>query len=140
MYATLTNMNKDRNPVVWFEIYVSDMGRAKAFYEKTLDTTLQELPSPDSTIRMMAFPMHSPDSGGGEFPGACGALVKMDGVTPGGGGTLVYFSCKDCAEDEARAAEAGGQVIKPKFSIGEYGFISLIIDTEGNMFGLHSRQ
>ena len=25
------------NPVVWFEIYVENMARAKAFYEATLD-------------------------------------------------------------------------------------------------------
>lgn len=131
-------MTKDRNPVGWFEIYVSDMERAKAFYEGMLDVKLEDLPSPDVSIEMKAFPMRAPDECGGELPGACGALAKMQGVNPGGGGTLVYFSCADCAEDEARASKAGGQVIKPKFSIGEYGFISLVVDTEGNMIGLHS--
>ncbi len=133
-------MNKERNPVGWFEIYVADMERAKAFYETMLDTKLQELPTPDPSMRMMAFPMRMADECGGELPGACGALVKMEGVTPGGGGTLVYFSCVDCAEDEARGAAAGGHVIKPKFPIGEYGFISLVADTEGNCIGLHSMQ
>jgi uncharacterized protein len=131
-------MNKERNPVGWFEIYVTDMGRARAFYEAMLDTELEELPSPDPGIQMMAFPMRAADECGGELPGACGALAKMEGVGPGGGGTLVYFSCVDCAEDEARAARAGGHVIKPKFSIGEYGFISLVTDSEGNTVGLHS--
>ena len=32
----------------------------------------------------------------------------------------------------------GGQVVRAKFSIGEYGFIALVRDTEGNMIGLHS--
>ena len=131
-------MNKEQNPVCWFEIYVSDMARATAFYEAMLDTKLEALASPDPTIEMMAFPMRTPDECGGELSGACGALTKMDGVKPGGGGTLVYFSCTDCAEDEARAAKSGGQVIKTKFSIGEYGFISLVGDTEGNLIGLHS--
>jgi predicted enzyme related to lactoylglutathione lyase len=27
------------NPVTWFEIYVKDMARAKAFYEKTLGSS-----------------------------------------------------------------------------------------------------
>lgn len=131
-------MNKERNPVGWFEIYVSDMERAKAFYEKTLDIKIEELPMPDPNLQMLVFPMPTTEDCGGERPGACGALVKMEGMSPGSGGTLVYFSCIDCAEDEARAAEAGGQVIKPKFSIGEYGFISLVVDPEGNMIGLHS--
>jgi predicted enzyme related to lactoylglutathione lyase len=106
-------MNKDRNPVGWFEIYVSDMERAKAFYEAMLDVKLGDLPSPDASIEMKAFPMRAPDECGGELPGASGALAKMEGVSPGGGGTLVYFSCIDCAHDEARAAKAGGRVLKP---------------------------
>jgi uncharacterized protein len=133
-------MNKDRNPVGWFEIYVSDMERAKNFYEAMLNVDLEDLPSPDTSISMKAFPMRAPDECGGELPGACGALAKMEGVNPGGCGTLVYFSCIDCADDEARAAKAGGKVLKSKFSIGQYGFISLIADTEGNCIGLHSMQ
>jgi len=133
-------MKNDRNPVGWFEIYVADMERAQAFYEAMLDVRLEDLPSPDASIQMKAFPMKAPDECGGELPGACGALAKMEGVSPGGGGTLVYFSCIDCADDEARATKADGTVLKPKFSIGEYGFISLIADTEGNCIGLHSMQ
>jgi hypothetical protein len=133
-------MNKERNPVGWFEIYVSDMERAKAFYEAMLDVKMENLPSPDSSVEMVAFPMQPPDESGSDLPGASGALAKMDGITPGGGGTLVYFSCTDCAVEEARAAEAGGKVIRPKLSIGDYGFISLIADTEGNCIGLHSMQ
>jgi predicted enzyme related to lactoylglutathione lyase len=133
-------MTKDRNPVGWFEIYVSDMERAKAFYEAMLDVKLEDLPAPDTWIEVKAFPMRTSDKCGGELPGACGALAKREGVSPGGGGTLVYFSCTDCADDEARAAKAGGKVLKPKFSIGQYGFISLVADTEGNCIGLHSMQ
>ena len=133
-------MNKNRNPVGWFEIYVTNMERARAFYEAMLDTKLEQLPSPDSNIEMFAFPMPSSEDCASELPGACGALAKMDGVQPGGGGTLVYFSCENCADDEARAVAAGGHVVKPKFAIGNYGFISLVADTEGNVIGLHSMQ
>jgi len=125
-------MNSARNPVGWFEIYVQNMERAKAFYEKTLDVKLEALPSP--IIKMYAFPM-LPDK-----PGCPGALVKMEGFNPGGNSTIVYFSCVDCAVESARAAKSGGKVFKEKFSIGEYGFISLVHDTEGNLIGLHSRQ
>lgn len=131
-------MNKERNAIGWFEIYVSDIERAMLFYENMLDVKLNDLPSDDSSIQMKIFPMPATDGCAAEFPGACGALAKMDGCSPGGGGTLVYFSCNDCAEDEARVLEAGGQIVKSKFSIGEHGFISLVMDTEGNMVGLHS--
>jgi uncharacterized protein len=62
----------------------------------------------------------------------------MKGVLPGGS-TMIYFSCEDCATEEARVVAAGGKIERPKMSIGEYGFISLIWDTEGNMIGLHSQ-
>ena len=50
----------------------------------------------------------------------------------------VYFSCGDCAVEVSRAVRNGGRVQKPKESIGQYGFIALVYDTEGNMIGLHS--
>jgi predicted enzyme related to lactoylglutathione lyase len=120
---------KDHNPVGWFEIYVQDVERAKAFYQKTLEVTLERLENP---VEMWAFPMlHAK-------PGCPGALVKMPGKDSGGGGTIIYFVCEDCAVEAARAAENGGKVEKAKFSIGPYGFIALVIDTEGNRIGLHS--
>lgn len=118
------------NPVGWFEIYVQDMTRAKTFYEGVFQRKLEKLKSPD--IEMWAFPM---DMG---KPGASGALVKMPGFPSGGNSTLVYFSCEDCAVEEAKIKSSSGRIQKPKFSIGEYGFITLAFDTEGNMIGLHS--
>jgi len=121
------------NPVVWFEIYVQDMARAQKFYESVLRVKLEKLGDPtDSTVEMMAFPMDM------ERPGASGALAKMSGFTSGGNSTLVYFSCADCAEEAGRVASSGGRIQRDKMAIGEYGFIVLALDTEGNMFGLHS--
>lgn len=117
------------NPVGWFEIYVQDMNRARTFYETVLGTTLTKL---DSGIEMWAFPSDS------ETTGAAGALVHMPGFASGGNSTLVYFTTDDCAVESTRATQAGGRIMKEKFSIGEYGFIVLAFDTEGNMFGLHS--
>ncbi len=118
------------NPVGWFEIYVQDMARARAFYEAVLDGKLERLPSPEG--EMWSFPMQPTASGAG------GALVKMAGFPSGGNSTLVYFVCDDCAVEEGRVQRSGGRVERPKMSIGEYGFISLVVDTEGNMIGLHS--
>lgn len=132
------------NPVVWFEIYVEDMARAKAFYEATFEIKLEIMPAPteemskDPSLEMWSFPMAAESSS--TTPGANGMLVKMAGFTPGRGGTLVYFSCEDCAQTAAQAAQNGGRVVNDKMSIGEYGFIALVHDTEGNMIGLHSMQ
>ena len=125
-------MNSQRNPVGWFEIYVDDLARAQAFYEAVFAVKLQALDSP--VIKMLAFPM------AGDLPGCTGALVKMPGDRPAGNAVIIYFSCEDCAVEAKRAAQSGGKIFKEKFSIGDYGFISLVHDTEGNMIGLHSRQ
>lgn len=118
------------NPVGWFEIYVQDMQRARRFYEKVFELELARLEGTD--LDMWAFPMQ-PDR-----YGAPGALVRMPGFPSGANSVLVYFTCADCAVEAAKAASSGGRMEKEKFSIGQYGYISLVVDTEGNMIGLHS--
>jgi len=114
------------NPVNWFEIFVQDMARAKIFYEGMLQGKLEPLPSPNTEMwEMWAFPMSE------EGYGAAGALAKMEGCSPGGGGTLVYFKCEDCAMEAARAAEHGGRVFKEKMVICKYGFIALFLTPRG---------
>ena len=117
------------NPVGWFEVYVQDMPRAKKFYETVLQLKLTKL---DSPMEMWAFPMSM------DLPGASGSLVKIKDVPSGGNSTLVYFSCEDCAVEASRVEASGGRIGREKLSIGQYGFIALAFDTEGNMFGLHS--
>ena len=126
----------DMNAVCWFEIYVDDLGRAKAFYEAVLAVELtklgmEDMPAEVPKPEMLVFPMK-------EAPGATGALCKMDGVKAGGNSTLIYFSCEDCSIEAARVDAAGGKLIAPKFSIGPHGFIAIAQDTEGNNIGLHS--
>ncbi len=129
------------NPVGWFEIYVQDIARAKAFYENVFQFTLEEMPVPESPewqkdcagkMEMLGF------SSSDEGYGATGALIRMDEVPSGPGGTLVYFKCEDCAEEAARAVENGGSLFREKMSIDPHGFIAIVNDTEGNMIGLHS--
>lgn len=131
-------------PVVWFEIYVENMGRAKAFYEAMLEVKLEKMSNPteeaceEMNMEMWSFPkVKGCDM---NMPGANGMLVKMQGYSPGNGGTLIYFGCEDCAVVASRAKENGGQIFREKMAIGEYGYIALVNDTEGNMIGLHSIQ
>jgi hypothetical protein len=124
------------NIVCWFEIYVNDMPRAKTFYETVLNQELTRLDNPDEPKdfpqpEMWAFPME-------ERPGASGAICKMEGVEAGGNSTLVYFDSEDCSVEEARVEKAGGKLGMPKMAIGEYGFIAIAQDTEGNTIGFHS--
>jgi len=125
-------MSEIRNPVGWFEIYVQDMDRAKAFYEKMFNVTLERLESPD--VELWAFPMKY------ESPGCAGALVKMKGKDSGIGGTIVYFPGAECGAMAAKAVQNGGRIQTEKKSVGQYGFIAHVLDTEGNLIGFHSMQ
>lgn len=119
------------NPVRWFEIYVQDVPRAVRFYETVFATKLDRLPAGD--LEMWAFPQAM----GGA--GAAGTLVKApEGVVSGGNSTLVYFGSEDCAVEAARVEAAGGKLYRDRMSIGQYGFIALAQDPDGNMFGIHS--
>ncbi len=127
----------NQNVVCWFEIYVSDMDRAKKFYNAVLGTEFTDMtdPSEDSGGMKMAF-FSSPEN-----QGVSGALVEMPGTKEGDGtcvNTMVYFPCEDCTVEESRVVKAGGILNRPKFSIGEFGFISICVDSEGNPFGLFS--
>ena len=111
------------NPVKWFEIYVKDTARAKAFYQAVFKTTLERLNSPGPGVtEMWMFPSQEKASGAA------------------GNSVIVYFSCHDCALEAKRVPAAGGSIVKDKFAIGKYGFIALVTDTEGNVIGLHSMQ
>ncbi|MBN8262110.1 MAG: hypothetical protein J0L59_07280, partial [Xanthomonadales bacterium] len=89
------------NSVGWFELYVQDMARARAFYEAVFETVLQPLVVPEDPtagLEMLQFP------GDMAAYGANGALCRMPGVPSGPGGTLVYFGCADCGATAARWA------------------------------------
>lgn len=124
-------MTTEFNPVGWFEIPVTDMARAKAFYEQVLGLKLEvhEL----GPLTMAWFPMRP------EAKGATGSLVKHEAYVPSHHGALVYFTVTDIDAALRRAAECGGRVLNPKKGIGEHGFVGHIEDSEGNRVALHSR-
>jgi predicted enzyme related to lactoylglutathione lyase len=122
-----------QNAIGWFDIYVNDMERAATFYQTVLNQQLENMGDPtDSSVIMKSFPTDM------DHYGAGGALVKREGASPVTGGTIVYFGVEDCASEESRVEKAGGKIMNPKMSIGEFGFVSLCMDTEGNLFGLSS--
>lgn len=117
------------NPINWFEIPVSDMERAKKFYETILDyeITINTM----GEVLMGWFPFEQ------NAPGATGTLIQNEHYTPSYEGTLVYFSVAEIDDVMAKVEHAGGKVINTKFSIGEFGFCGHLEDTEGNRIALH---
>ena len=117
------------NAINWFEIFVTDMPRAVAFYEGTLALALKQ--EAFDGLPMAVFPAAD--------PAVAGALVKHPTRGPSESGALVYLNVAGRLDAVlSRIAAHGGSVVMPKTDVGEPGFIALVRDTEGNVVGLHS--
>lgn len=118
------------NPVNWFEIPVTDIERAKAFYNALLGFSFEDM-AMDKAL-MAFFPMEQ------EAPGSGGALVQCEGYTPTTDGVALYFSVSDIEAILAKAEAAGGSTLVPKTEIGQFGWFAHLRDTEGNRIGIHT--
>jgi predicted enzyme related to lactoylglutathione lyase len=124
-------MDNNSNSLNWFEIPAVDVARSKKFYEKVFGITMEDNVMGDN---IMAFFPWKPGSGK-----ATGALVQSPNHKPSMEGTIVYLNANPTMDSVISKIEtAGGKVLMPKTSIGEHGHIAFIMDTEGNIVGLHS--
>jgi uncharacterized protein len=126
--ATKAEARAPMNPVVHFEIPVTDMDRAIRFYEAVFVIKLMRQEVDGYT---MAF---FPRADG--KPGASGALAKGDVYVPSKAGAILYFDVRRIDPVLERAAVQGGKVLYPKKDIGEAGFVAEIEDSEGNRIAL----
>ena len=128
----------NHNIICWFEIYTKDIERAKKFYSEVLGIRFTDAETPtENNHPEMKMAFFSPM----ENQGVSGSLIQIDGTKEGDGAsvnTMVYFPCEDCSLEESRVETAGGKVHQSKMDIGEFGFCSICIDSEGNPFGLFS--
>ncbi len=120
------------NPVSWFDLHVANLDRAKKFYETVFGITLTDLPP--EWGKQSTFPFQE------NGPNTTGALVEKEDFQPNQSNTIIYFDSADCITEESRVEQAGGKVLTPKMPIGEFGFISILQDTEGNTIGLFSKK
>ena len=121
---------ENQNAVNWFEIPVMDMGRARDFYTAVFQTEMVNMPSPNS--EMWAFQWYP------GAPNSAGCIIKSEGYAPSLTATTVYFACENIVNELERVEGAGGKVLLPRTSIGEFGFIAHVEDSEGNRIGLHN--
>ena len=122
-----------KNAISWFEIPSTDLARATKFYETIFDIKLNPLDLPE--IKMRLFPLEDNMNGVG------GAIVDSGGFHKPSStdGPLLYLNANPDVQNVLDKVEAaGGKIIVPKMSIGEYGFMGAFIDTEGNRIALHS--
>ena len=123
-----------KNAISWFEIAATDLNRATTFYENIFDITLIPLDLPN--IKMRMFPLEDTMTQVG------GAVVDSGGFHKPSStdGPLIYLNGNpDVQKVLDKVEAAGGKIMVPKTMISpEYGFMAVILDTEGNRIGLHS--
>jgi len=122
------------NAISWFEIGTNDLDRATKFYETIFGISLMPMDMPN--IKMRMFPLDDMMTQVG------GAIVHSGGFHKPSAtdGPLVYLNANpDVQQVLDKVEAAGGSILVPKTEISpEYGYMAVIIDTEGNRIGLHS--
>ena len=120
-----------KNVIVWFDLPSLDFDRAIKFYSEILGAEVKV----DTFMgqKLGFFPMEK------EMEGVGGDIVPpSEDYKPSNQGTRVYFNCENNLDEViGRVEKAGGKIVKPKFPIGDMGWIAMVEDTEGNVVGLH---
>ncbi|WP_286920011.1 VOC family protein [Flavobacterium sp. UBA4197] len=121
-------MNTPHNPVVYFEIPVTDIDRAITFYQTVFAFEFEK--DIIDGNEMAFFPIKENGSG------ISGGLAKGEIYKPTTDGCLLYFRTADITETLALAVQNGGKILFPKTSNGEWGFVAEFEDSEGNRIAL----
>jgi predicted enzyme related to lactoylglutathione lyase len=131
----LAKLSAGSNAVTWFEIPVRDINRATKFYETILDTKLVNQ-NPETGAEAMALFPRLKEGSMGRSDVVSGALVKSDKARPSKDGVVIYLNANPSLDKTLENVEsAGGKIVLPRTK-NPAGFVSIIIDSEGNKIGL----
>jgi len=124
----MSNPNSMHNRAVWFDIPVTDLDRAAAFYRAVLGVDVARAES-----NGVAFCVLEHSGGNG------GCLIPNHEAISSTGGILVYLNVDGRIRDAvAKVGGSGGRVVTPVHGIGPHGFVAEVLDSEGNRIALHS--
>lgn len=132
----MEKISANTNALNWFEIPVTDLARAKKFYETILDI---DMPIQEMNEVEMAFFPFDPAMQNGKVSGAL--TYHSDGnIKPGADGPVIYLNANPAIQTVADKIEtAGGKVIMPVTHINDQiGYMAFFIDTEGNRMAIHA--
>ena len=122
------SLTKKTNPVVYFEIPVTDMNRAIKFYKSVFQFDFDKENIDNN--EMALFPFIDENSG------ISGALAKGQIYKPTKDGVVIYFKTENIDETLKFATSNGGQILYPKTDNG-IGLVAEFEDTEGNRIALY---
>jgi uncharacterized protein len=121
-----------KNPVCYFEISVTDLERAIAFYTAVFEYEFERVHLDGN--EMALFPAFDKASG------ITGALAKGESYIPGKTGSRIYFSVARIEDTLQRVQRIGGSILYPKTSVGALGSVAEFEDSEGNCIAIHSME
>ncbi|WP_422858662.1 VOC family protein [Flagellimonas sp. S174] len=124
-------MTKKSNPVVYFEIPVTELDRAVKFYRAVFDFNFTKEVIDHN--EMALFPFFEIGSG------ISGALAKGETYKPTKDGVVIYFNTMDIDSTLRLIIDNGGKILYQKTSIGELGTVAEFKDSEGNRIALHQQ-
>ncbi len=130
----MEKLSQNTNAINWFEIPVTDLARAKKFYEALFEITM---PTTEMMGYQMAFfPMSEMPNGK-----VSGALVQGETHKPSMDGVVLYLNANPEIQAVINRVEPnGGKIIMPKMLISEQiGYMAYFVDTEGNRLALHAQ-
>lgn len=134
----LQKLSAETNAVNWFEIPVTDLNRAKTFYETILDLDMTTAP-PANGEEMAFFPRRH-DTVMALSGIVSGALVKGERMKPSKDGAFIYLNASPLLQPVVDKIEpAGGKIVTPITKIPA-GLICVLIDTEGNKVAVHAAE
>ncbi len=120
---------KVANPVVYFEIPVTDMNRAMQFYKSVFSFDFEQTLIDHNEMALFPF--------SDESKGISGALAKGEIYKPTHNGVVIYFRTDSIDKTLSLVTANGGKVLYPKTSNGDLGFVAEFEDSEGNRIALH---
>ena len=113
----------------FFEIPAQNYERAVNFYSDVFDFSIDTCNCDDEIMGMIdAEPI-------------AGAIFYKEGYEAGDKGIIISFHFSDFSPILEKVEKFGGKILVPKTKItpDEQGYFALILDSEGNRIGLHSK-
>ena len=114
--------------VWWHELNTWEPDQARHFYSVTLSWDFQPTTLPDGTRYWVAHKE-------GRAVGGIFQLTEPDfrGIPAH---WMTYLAVDDITAAQARAEEAGGEILRPAFRLPGVGRLSVVSDTSGAVIGL----
>jgi predicted enzyme related to lactoylglutathione lyase len=126
---------KKLDKVIFFEIPVDNQKRASKFYHATFDWKMNEIPAMHYTQVGTVDADRMGVRGIPKEPGAINGGMVERGEQPTNS-PVIYIKVENIDQATALVQKNGGEVIKTKTPVGDFGFAAYFKDTEGNTIGL----